>query len=177
MSEEIKKEIKSKKILEKFTDKIKNSKKLQCAIIIGLSLLIVLALCLNTFGTMTNKSSETVIDYDEYVAGLESKLAKTLSFVDGAGKVSVVITVESGMETVIAMNRTETITDNKTEITETPILVNGKTVVLKELYPKVTGVLIVCEGAKNIAVLSKIQQATMSLLNIKADKIEILSMK
>ena len=177
MNEELKTESKKKKFFESFSEKIKKNKKLQCIIIIGLSLLLVLFFCLNSFGKKNTKSSDTLIDYDSYVTCLENKLSNTLSNVDGAGRVSVVITVESGMETVIAMNRTETIVGDKTEIIETPILVNGKTVVLKELYPKVTGVLIVCDGAKNISVLSKIQQATVSLLNIKADKIEILSMK
>ena len=51
------------------------------------------------------------------------------------------------------------------------------TVTLKEEYPKITGVLIVAEGAENLIVNYKIQQATMSLLNIEADKIEILTMK
>lgn len=113
----------------------------------------------------------------DYASVLENKLCQTLSMVDGAGKVSVVVTVESEMETVLAMKKTVTETVNGTEIQETPILVNGKTVVLKELYPKIIGVLIVAEGAKNISVLSRIQQATVSLLDININQIEILTMK
>ena len=76
------------------------------------------------------------------------------------------ITVESGMETVLAMKTTSTETADGNKIEEEPVIVNGKTVVLKEKYPEITGVLIVAEGADNIAVVSKIQRATTSLLEI-----------
>jgi stage III sporulation protein AG len=81
------------------------------------------------------------------------------------------------METVLATTSTTTTTQNGTETVETPLVVNGKTVVLMEVYPKITGVLIVAQGAKNIAVLNKIQQAAVSLLDINVNQIEILTMK
>jgi stage III sporulation protein AG len=55
--------------------------------------------------------------------------------------------------------------------------VNGKTVVVKEMYPKIIGVLIVAEGAGNIGVMTRIQKATTSLLDIEINQIEILTMK
>ena len=112
-----------------------------------------------------------------YVEELENKLSQTLSKVSGAGNVSVVITVESGMQTVLANKTVTTTNSNGTTTEESPIIVNGKTVVLKELYPKIIGVLIVAQGANNIAVLNKLQQATVSLLNIELNQIEILTMK
>ena len=108
-----------------------------------------------------------------YVNDLENRLRNTLSQVDGAGKVSVVITVESGMETVLA---TETVINETTMGKETikkPIIVNGKTVVVKEMYPKIIGVLIVAEGAGNIGVMTRIQKATTSLLDIEITPISV----
>jgi len=161
---------------EKIIEKIKKNKKIQYFIIvvaIGLGILFFISNFNNN--DVSNQSTSFV---DNYVSNLEDKLTRSLTNVKGAGKINVVITVESGMETVLAMKTTTTISENgKKEIVETPILVNGKTVVLKENYPKIIGVLIVCEGAENISTLSKIQQATMSLLDIKLDQIEILSMK
>ena len=78
---------------------------------------------------------------------------------------------------MLAVKTTVTETSNGTETVETPILVNGKTVVLKELYPKISGVLIVAEGAGNFSVLRKIQQAAVSFLGVELNKIEILTMK
>ena len=127
-----------------------------------------------------NSKSKTTTNNDEileYVSTLEDKLCNLLSKVDGCGKVQVAIMIDSGKETVLAMKTIKTEISGKIEIEETPIIVNGKTVVVKENYPKITGVLIVCEGANNIFVMNKIQQATTSLLDVDINKIEILAMK
>lgn len=157
-----------------FFNKIKSNKKIQYLLVILLSILLIIVVF---SGVLTNKSTTEKVD-ETYAESLERRLEDVLSKVDGAGKVAVVINVESGMETVLAMKTTITESANGTQITETtPILVNGKTIVIKEMNPEITGVLIVCEGAKSISVMNKIQQATVSLLNINVNKIEILSMK
>ena len=81
------------------------------------------------------------------------------------------------METVLAKETIIKETINGKETIESPITVNGKTVVLKELYPKITGVLIVTEGAKSISLMNKLQQATTSLLGVDIKNIEIISTK
>jgi stage III sporulation protein AG len=162
----------------KFIEKIKENKKLQTTIVIILIILVVFVFLTGIFNTeqkQTKNTEKAVVDL--YVESLENRLSNTLSQVEGAGKVSVVITVESGMETVLAKKIVTKETASGKEIEETPLLVNGKTVVLKELYPKVIGVLIVAQGANNISVLTKIKQATKSLLDIELNQIEILTMK
>ena len=157
--------------------KIMQNKKLQYLVVISLSILAVIIFCLNfNLGdkNLVSKNDDEVLTY---VSDLEDRLSNTLSKVKGAGKVSVVITVKSGIETVLAMNTTTTKTDDGIEVIETPIVLNGKTVVLKEMYPEILGVLIVAEGADEINVLRKIQQATTSLLDINVNQIEILTMK
>ena len=88
-----------------------------------------------------------------YVKDLENRLEKTLSKVKGAGEVSVVITVDSGKETVLASEKVTVTEDGRTTVTESPIMVNGKPVVLKENYPEIVGVLIVAQGANSISVM------------------------
>ncbi len=156
-------------------DRIKSSKKLQIIVIVVISVLMVCFVFIGFSGEKDDNVAEDKVL--SYVNDLENRLKNTLCRVEGVGKVSVVITVDSGMETVLANKTTTTGTGNSTVIEETPIIVNGKTVVIKEMYPKITGVLIVAEGAKNIAVMKRIQQATVSLLNISVGQIEILSMK
>jgi len=159
-----------KKTFEKF----RNNKKFQTIFIVVAVVIVLLVLLFFNFG---KSNSETAYSETDYVTSLENKLSEVLSKVEGAGKVSVVINVESGMETVLAMKTTTTETTYGTETVETPILVNGKTVVLKEMFPKVIGVLIVSEGASSISVMTKLQQATVSLLNINVNQIEILKMQ
>ena len=116
-------------------------------------------------------------DVENYVEYLEDKLENTLKKVEGVGDVSVVITVSSGKETVLA-STIKTSNENGVLITEeSPVIINGKTVVLKENYPEITGVLIVAGGGNDIGVKYRLQTATASLLKIGIDKIEILSMK
>lgn len=156
-------------------ERIKSSSKLQALLVVIIAIITILIWLGYSNKNKTNDVAKTLSE--QYVLDLENRLSNTLSSVEGAGKVSVVINVESGMETVLAMKTTITETESGIETVETPILVNGKTVVLKELYPRITGVIIVAEGAKSISVLSKIQQATVSLLDVGVDQIEILTMK
>lgn len=158
----------------KLINKIKNSKKIQIFLVVLIALIIVLTM----FFSDNKDDKKPVLSVEEsYVLSLENRLSNALSEVDGVGQVTVVITIESGMETILATKTVteETSSGKKTETT--PILVNGKTVVLREDYPKITGVLIVAKGANNISVINKIHQATKSLLNIDTNKIEILTMK
>ena len=159
------------------TEKVKNNKKIKYLLIGLLIAVLIVAILFPSINKIKGDNEDTLTQNTDYVASLENKLSQTLSKVDGVGKVSVVITVKSGMETVLAMKTTVTETSNGTETVQTPIIVNGDTIVVKELYPEITGVLIVAEGAENITVMKRLQQATVSLLDVKIDQIEILGMK
>ena len=124
-------------------------------------------------GGSSNDDVKQVSTIDSYVEALEKKLSLALSKIDGAGKVSVVISVESGMQTVLATEKT---TENGVT-REEPFTVGGKTVVIKETYPEITGVLIVAKGANNLTTKVAIINATAALLDIGSDKIQVLPMK
>ena len=124
-------------------------------------------------GGSSNDEVKQVSTIDSYVEALENKLSLALSKIDGAGKVSVVISVESGMQTVLATEKT---TENGVT-REEPFTVGGKTVVIKETYPEITGVLIVAKGANNLSTKVAIINATAALLDIASDKIQVLPMK
>lgn len=160
----------------KFLQKLKGSKTAEYIFLGIISVAVIAVLAVSFTGTPQTEA----YDGDEtiaYVKDLENRLEKTLSAVNGAGNVSVVITVESGKETVLA-EETVTVTDEngRTTTTSSPVLINGKPFVLKENYPKVIGVLIVAQGADSISVMRNLQQAAVSLLNIEPSRIEILAM-
>ncbi len=168
---------KEPKSFSKLLEKIKSGNVPKILIvIISVVLLLIIIFC--NFGGEKEASTVVTDQLTTYVTALENKLANTLSNVKGAGKVSVVISVESGNEMVLATKTTTTTDiDGKILTEETPIIVNGKTVVLKELTPKITGVLIVSQGANSIQVMQRLQQATKSLLDVNINQIEILTMK
>ena len=157
-------------------NKIKNDGKVRIIAVILCVAALVIIIGANVF-TRSGKSETALDPVSEYVYSLEKKLESLLEKVDGAGKVSVAISVESGMEIVLAMTTTTKETQSGRETVSTPVMVNGKTVVLKEKYPKISGVLIVAEGAGKISIYTKIQQAALSLLDVKVGQIEILTMK
>lgn len=127
-----------------------------------------------TFGSNAESSSGET-ETERYIASLERKLENALSKAKGAEGVSVVITVESGIKTEIAQD-VKTVNDNgKITTTSTPITVSGKPLVLRELYPEITGVVIVAKGADNITVKMSLLDAATTVLGVSCDKIQILS--
>ena len=52
--------------------------------------------------------------------------------------------------------------------------VSGEALIIKENQPKVRGVIVIAEGASSIAVRNSILSAVMTLLDVTADKVEIL---
>ena len=159
----------------KLIQKLKNNKTIEY-IFLGLISIAVVAVL--AFSLVKPASTEAYEDDEviSYVKDLENRLEKTLSEIKGAGNVSVVITVDSGKETIYASEKVTVSENGKTTVTESPILVNGKPVVVKENYPEIVGVLIVAQGANSISVMKNLQQAAVSLLNINLSRIEILAM-
>lgn len=155
--------------MNKFSFKNLFSKiKIEYLIVIGLGIVAIII-----FASSFKTEEKPADNVDDYVLSLETKLQKTLSSVSGAGKVKVIISLESGMETVIA---TEKQTESGKTV-EKPVIVNGKTVAIKEAYPEICGVIIVSEGAKNLSVKVALLNATCVYLDVPESKVEILAMK
>jgi stage III sporulation protein AG len=125
---------------------------------------------------------------------VENKLRDTLELIDGVGRVEVMVYFEGGEEQVPAVNETDS--DNYTEEKDneggtrnTTQKNTGSTVVLtsdgsksepliiKTYKPKVSGVIIVAEGADDKGIQYEITKAVINLFNIAADKVNVYAMK
>ena len=108
---------------------------------------------------------------------LEEKLSKTLSKVEGAGEVTVTLTVKSGMEQVLASDRTTSVSERGSSVEEETVLVatgNGQeTVLLTQKYPTFQGALVVCEGGGNAEIRLLLTQAVSALTGLGADRITV----
>ena len=106
------------------------------------------------------------------LTALETRLAQALSRIDGAGEVTVVLTLEDGPRQVLAQDSRQ----DQGE-TETVVLSRGssnqETVTVQELYPSYQGALLVCPGGDDPAVRLKLTEATSALTGLGADKISI----
>ena len=170
-----------------FLKKLKGVKNIEIVIacILGAVILLVYFSGLGApSNTVTNFKNEytTSTAYAEF---LENKLSQTLSSISGAGRVSVMITLESGPELVIATSTDQKTNssqsgDNKTEsitIVENPVIIsqNGtsRPLILMEILPKVQGVVVVAQGAGNVKVRLDLLNAIQGLLNISGSNIQI----
>ncbi len=124
-----------------------------------------------------------------YEEKLEEKLASILSQVKGAGKVEVMITLESSSELVFQTDEaqnTETIHEqdsaggirDSSTIDYTSDTVqagsDGSPYVIKEINPQVSGVLVLAQGAGSAAVKNEIYEAVEALFNLEVHKIKVL---
>lgn len=124
-----------------------------------------------------------------YEEQLEEKLASILSGVKGAGAVKVMITLESSSELVLQVNENHTSdvvreTDSaggtrdssQSSYTKDTVLAGSDEgpYVIKEINPKVSGVLIIAEGAGSAAVKNEICEAVEALFNLPIHKIKVL---
>ncbi len=114
---------------------------------------------------------------DFSVEALEEKLSQVLSKVDGAGQVSVVLTVRSGMERVLAQDVTASRADGDAQsTTKTVILSTGsgeETVLLSQNYPTFQGALVVCRGGDDPQVKLLLTQAVAALTGLGSDRITV----
>lgn len=117
---------------------------------------------------------------------LETRLSAALSRVDGAGNVEVVINYESTAELVPAISadteesttsdegKSAQVRSERTSIAT--IKGNDEALIVKEKQPEVRGVIVVAEGAGDIAVRLALQEAVTTLLDISADQVRVLKM-
>lgn len=108
---------------------------------------------------------------------LEEKLSQTLSKVEGAGKVTVTLTVKSGMEQVLASDRITSVSERGSSVEEETVLVNSgggqETVLLTQRYPTFQGALVVCEGGDDAEIRLLLTQAVSALTGLGADRITV----
>lgn len=114
---------------------------------------------------------------DFSVDALEEKLGDILSRIEGAGKVSVMLTVKSGTERIFATDVKTSESDTETEQTEEMVVISrddGEEVVLiSRNYPTFQGALVVCPGGGDPQVQLQITRALSALTGLGAGRITV----
>jgi stage III sporulation protein AG len=111
----------------------------------------------------------------------EARLEAVLSKIDGAGKVSVLLSVKSGGERIVAVDEDTSETDDKSEATNKTVIISAGTsteeaVVLKYIYPQYVGAVIVAEGAGSSVVKLHLSEAVAAATGLGSDKIKVVKM-
>ena len=144
-------------------------------------------------GTSQQTQQKKIQEKDAYITALENKLEQTIEGMEGAGKVDVMITLKYNGEKILDKNQPyeseeETNTEENKESKKNRIQNNQETVlvetegntepiIVRELYPDIEGVVVVCEGGDNSALTVKIKEAVQALFSIDAHKIVVCKSK
>lgn len=133
-------------------------------------------------------------DPQTYEEKLEKRLEKEFANIDGVGKVEVVIMLKNSGEIVINKDTPNSKTQSDEEdseggtrqtiqedSTEATVIINNsdgstKPIILKELEPEVSGVVIIAEGGDDLLVKNNLINAAKVLLDVPMHKIEVMKM-
>ncbi|MCH5316397.1 MAG: hypothetical protein J1E05_00350 [Eubacterium sp.] len=119
----------------------------------------------------------TSISYSDYVNELDDKLTDLISSIDGVGKCKVMITLKNTTESVFAKNTQNNQTESSYSQNDEYVIYDGENgdspILLKEIFPQIEGVAVVCSGGDNIVVKEKIIQCVSSLFNISSNRISV----
>ena len=123
-------------------------------------------------------SPETTQEQIFQVDQIERKLEKALAQIEGAGEVTVVLTIQGGPRQVLAQDGSATEEESRTSReTSTILLSKGsghqEPAVVQELGPVYQGALVVSQGGDDPQVKLALYEAVSALTGLRADKISI----
>ena len=157
-----------KRSVEKFTEKMKKYRYVCIVVLVGILLML-----LPTGNSQKSETATVVQSAQEQT--IEGKLTEILSLIRGAGKVSVMLTVAAGEETVFQADQGSA--GQKDTVTVTDKDRNQTGLVVQILPPRYLGAVVVCQGAEDPTVRLAIAEAVSSLTGLGMDKISIVRMK
>ena len=157
-------------------EKIKNDKK---ALMIILLALTGMMLILFSDNETISKPPDEKENFTAMSGECEERLQKLISKIKGVGKVSVMITYESGEEKVFAYDKEESY-ENGEYITRNDYIVidgdNGETgMKIKSVYPKIRGVAVVCSGASDPITKERVVSVVSALFDVSIKNISVVS--
>jgi len=182
--------------IKSFLRNISPEKKVSALVIMGIAgiVMIFISNCIQTSDN-SQKAEESVVPENfisakEYKQQLETELSDIISSIEGAGNVKIMITMESGTEDIYAVEKNVTerrqsknddaLNDSETEYKEGQVYVviknksgSEQAVLLKQVMPKIRGVLVVCDGGGDPVTKEKITQAVSGVLNISSGKVYV----
>lgn len=177
-----------KKWDEKLKNFTQNKKRLDLVVALGLCGILLLLLSEFSLGggkagktTQANQPADTT---GNYAKELSDQLEQLLGQMQGVGKIQVMLTLESGSQAVYATTvKTSTTTNGLEQQQNTTqqsyeddyVLVDGadgkQALVEVTQMPEVRGVVVLCEGAGDIATVKQVTDAVSVVLGVSTNRI------
>ena len=145
-------------------------------------LIIVLGLLLLVIPSPRTKTESVSMPVDTTDSSTEERLSDILSRVTGAGKVTIMLTIEKGEEILYQTNDNIDKDENNSNIKQDTVTVTdsqrNQNGLIKQVIPATyQGALVICQGADDPAVRFAIVDAVSKLTGLGANKISVLKMK
>lgn len=154
-----------------FAGLLQKQNRTQLAIILGAAamLLILFSELFSTPAkTAANAGSSAAVSETAYREQLETQLTELIEQLDGAGKTVVMVTLESGEETIYAVDTQSGQMQNQ----ETHVLLEDGSALEETTYlPAVCGVAVVCDGGGDVRVAARITELVRAVLDLSANRI------
>ncbi len=169
------------KVFELLRSRIKADKKMLIIMIVALSGIVLLMF--SEFSDPEDDAFEeegynnSTLNFSDYEKNTEERLKKLLEQINGAGKVEVMITVESGDEKIYATQskKTESGEEKEYVLIESDGTDDG--LLLKISQPQIRGVGVVCQGADSPTVRQEMVATVTSVLGISTNRVNIAKMR
>ncbi len=116
----------------------------------------------------------------------EKQVERTLSECEGVGRCKVMLSANSGPESVFAKEARESRREDErareSDIDTKPSVISGGSggespVLIKELYPEFRGAVVICDGAGSAVLREKVVSAVSALTGLRSDRISVIKMK
>lgn len=151
--------------------------KTKLLVVVGIIGILLILLSEINFSSGSKKTEVTSTDYAAYVNGLNSELCTLISSMDGVGECKVMITLKNTTESVYAKNTENSQNDSSYNENNEYVIYDGENgdspILLKENFPEIEGVAVVCSGGDNVVVREKIMQCVSALFNISSNRISV----
>jgi stage III sporulation protein AG len=172
------------KVKSRFEELLKKPKFLQTAVIIGIAAMMIIFISglvkkpqatpsstaeINTFAVtdLQFKSAE------EYAESTAKSLSEILSQIKGVGDAEVLVTVGASEEYVYASDKKQSGSGTSSEV----VIIDGsgskKALTERINRPKITGVVIVCEGGDDSRTVEKVYRAVFAATGVGASRIYV----
>lgn len=182
------------RILKKENGDKKSPNKIIIAIIVIAILLLLISSFVKSGDDEPKDKGSANINIEDYILSQEKRLETVLKKINGAGNVSVFISIDGGGEKILAKNEKSKSSEdgekasndigigtkstrNETEL-ESQVVLSGKSsvnepYVIEEKVPEIVGILVVADGASDESVRLEIFNSVKALYGIAPHRINV----
>lgn len=177
-------------VINRIKEAIRGDKKIKFIVLVGFLGMLLIFLSngkSDAAETTVNAENAAAVSVEELTARTEEKLRDIVGSIDGVGRCEIMVTYENGIEYVYA-NEEKAVSDlseegedgkkqEKISTENTPVIIErgrGKEALkIKEIQPRVRGVVVVCDGAQDVFVRQQIIDAVTTSMDISSAKVYV----